>query len=133
MACGRSSTVSGEISASPRGLEVWISLGVEAQKGPFWLETLHLRFRRWIPSNRTLMRLVVTGPEDPKVMELQGSYVVAFDSQPVKEKGGGNCRRNTKGAAASLSLYTICIIYNMVLIMVYINYILYMLLIINHN
>ena len=49
------------------------------------------------------MRLVVTGPEDPKVLALDGATYVAFDSQPVKEKGE-SCRRNTKGPVDTMDM-----------------------------
>ena len=53
----------------------------------------------WIPQNRTLMRMIVTGPEDPKVVDWKGGILIAFDSRPPKTSG---CRRNTQGRLESV-------------------------------
>eukprot|EP00930_Biecheleria_cincta_P092853 TRINITY_DN8290_c0_g1_i1.p1 TRINITY_DN8290_c0_g1~~TRINITY_DN8290_c0_g1_i1.p1 ORF type:complete len:1880 (-),score=353.33 TRINITY_DN8290_c0_g1_i1:622-6261(-) len=42
----------------------------------------------WIPNNQTLLRHVVTGPEDPKVFEHEGSLDLAFNSLPPLGRDG---------------------------------------------
>eukprot|EP00931_Biecheleriopsis_adriatica_P042206 TRINITY_DN2405_c0_g1_i2.p1 TRINITY_DN2405_c0_g1~~TRINITY_DN2405_c0_g1_i2.p1 ORF type:complete len:1595 (+),score=335.47 TRINITY_DN2405_c0_g1_i2:126-4787(+) len=50
----------------------------------------------WIAANNTLIRHVVTGPEDPKAVSQNGSLVIVFDSLPPSG-GGEECRRNQRG------------------------------------
>lgn len=54
---------------------------------------------RWIAENRTLMRMIVTGPEDPKVVNLGSKTLLAFDSHPPKSSG---CRKNSRGSWESV-------------------------------
>ena len=58
----------------------------------------------WIPENRTLMRMIVTGPEDPKVVtDGKDGILLAFDSRPPKGPSkSSSCRRNTQGRLESL-------------------------------
>eukprot|EP00931_Biecheleriopsis_adriatica_P042205 TRINITY_DN2405_c0_g1_i1.p1 TRINITY_DN2405_c0_g1~~TRINITY_DN2405_c0_g1_i1.p1 ORF type:complete len:1055 (+),score=183.52 TRINITY_DN2405_c0_g1_i1:126-3167(+) len=50
----------------------------------------------WHAANNTLIRHVVTGPEDPKAVSQNGSLVIVFDSLPPSG-GGEECRRNQRG------------------------------------
>ncbi|CAK9063618.1 unnamed protein product [Durusdinium trenchii] len=42
----------------------------------------------WIPSNSTVIRHIVTGPEDPKPVGASSSVTLAFDSKPPHGGGG---------------------------------------------
>ena len=79
-------------------LESWD--GLSTKDGDAWRDLCVVE--RWIPSNKTLMRLLVTGPEDPKIVPApSGSFDIAFDSQPPESLA--NCRRNTKGMLDSVA------------------------------
>jgi hypothetical protein len=72
--------VSGGESASPfaRRLAAWT--GLRAPDGGPWT---HLCARQaWVPKNLTLHKLVVTGPEDPKIFQRQSQIDLAFSSYP---------------------------------------------------
>jgi hypothetical protein len=59
-------------------LSTWT--GLETPRGGPWA---HLCvYEHWIPENSTLIRHVVTGPEDPKVVSLGNAAGVAFNSRP---------------------------------------------------
>ncbi|CAL1139698.1 unnamed protein product, partial [Cladocopium goreaui] len=73
--------------------------GLSTKDGDAWRDLCVVE--RWIPSNKTLMRLVVTGPEDPKIVTTGTGYEIAFDSQPPKSVT--TCRRNTKGMLDSVA------------------------------
>ncbi|CAE7890797.1 Fam3b, partial [Symbiodinium necroappetens] len=59
----------------------------------------------WIASNSTLIRHVVTGPEDPKVVSLRntGDLVIAFDSKPPTNGDQSTCRSNHQGFADAVT------------------------------
>jgi len=48
----------------------------------------------WIPENKTLLRLVRTGPEDPKIFEHDSSMAIAFSSLPPL--GANGCGADPK-------------------------------------
>jgi len=79
----------GEAPAPPK-LRPWT--GLHTETGSRWA---HLCVREdWIPANETLVRLVVTGPEDPKVFARSPGksgdqpFDVAFSSYPPKGRHG---------------------------------------------
>ena len=78
--------------------------GLSTKDGDAWRDLCVVE--RWIPSNKTLMRLVVTGPEDPKIVTTGTGYEIAFDSQPPKSVT--TCRRNTKGMLDSVAQNLSC-------------------------
>jgi len=60
----------------------------------------------WIASNNTLIRHVVTGPEDPKVVSLRAGdsgLALAFDSKPPNNGDSSTCRRNNQGFADAVT------------------------------
>lgn len=73
--------------------------GLSTSSGDAWRDLCVVE--RWIPSNKTLMRLKVTGPEDPKIFPNGNGtgFQIAFDSQPPSSS---DCRRNTKGMLDSV-------------------------------
>ena len=82
--------------ASPFRVEMEPWEGLRTTQGAAWRELCVVE--TWIPANRTLIRHVVTGPEDPKVLDVGGETYVTFDSK--KPHGGdveGVCRRNQQG------------------------------------
>jgi len=60
--------------------------GLKTQNGSAW-RTL-CRREAYIPENRTLRRLIVTGPEDPKVFDLHRNLGLAFSSYPPIGRNG---------------------------------------------
>jgi len=53
---------------------------LEDLSGGDWSELCTIE--TWIPENSTLMRKVVTGPEDPKPIQIDGDIAVVFNSLP---------------------------------------------------
>lgn len=85
--------------------------GLLTEDGGAWEELCVVE--TWIPENRTLMRMIVTGPEDPKVVDWDGpdgpdgrdgdGILLAFDSRPPKgPSSSSSCRRNTQGRLESV-------------------------------
>lgn len=72
--------------------------GLRTEDGAPWKDLCVVE--RWIPQNRTLMRMIVTGPEDPKVVNLGSKILLAFDSHPPKSSG--RCRKNSRGSWESV-------------------------------
>ena len=84
--------------------------GLLTEDGAAWKDLCVVE--TWIPENRTLMRMIVTGPEDPKVVDwtkdgkdgmkdgMKDGILLAFDSRPPK--GPSSCRRNTQGRLESV-------------------------------
>jgi len=70
--------------------------GLRTPRGQQWKEDL-CWVETWISSNNTLIRHIVTGPEDPKMVEQAGSIVVAFDSKPPHGGDTSTCRKNQQG------------------------------------
>mmetsp|Transcript_120371 Transcript_120371/g.286015 ORF Transcript_120371/g.286015 Transcript_120371/m.286015 type:complete len:1363 (-) Transcript_120371:278-4366(-) len=61
----------------------------------------------WIAKNNTVIRHIVTGPQDPKVVSAgAGGLAIAFDSNPPKSDDGILCQRNAQGFAdAATQMY----------------------------
>jgi len=75
-------------------MEEWS--GLRTPSGNEWKDLCVVE--TWIASNNTLIRHVVTGPEDPKAVDLEGQLVMAFDSKkPHSGDVEGVCRRNQQG------------------------------------
>lgn len=70
--------------------------GLRTPRGQQWKEDLCWA-ETWISSNNTLIRHIVTGPEDPKMVDQAGSIVVAFDSKPPHGGDTSTCRKNQQG------------------------------------
>merc|ERR1719333_1012568 len=71
-------------------LKTWT--GLQTPAGDRWT---HLCARStWMPENATLIRLVVTGPEDPKVFQYSSDLLIAFSSYPPSPSRSSNCSKN---------------------------------------
>lgn len=57
----------------------------------------------WLANNRTILRYVVSGPEDPKIIIYNGSVTVPFDSQPPANGNLSSCRHDAKGYLAGVT------------------------------
>jgi len=70
----------------PFSAEVNAWTGLRTEAGQKW-RNLCVK-ETWIPNNQTLLRHVVTGPEDPKVFEHDGSLALSFNSLPPLGRDG---------------------------------------------
>ncbi|CAJ1392982.1 unnamed protein product [Effrenium voratum] len=75
--------------------------GLRTVQGAEWADLCVIE--TWIPSNNTLIRLKVTGPEDPKAVDQAGNVVMAFDSKPPHHGDLSICRRNQQGFADAVT------------------------------
>ena len=80
---------------NPLRVEMSTWSGLRTPQGNEWKDLCVIE--SWIPSNNTLIRHVVTGPEDPKVVDLDGDLIMAFDSKKPHEGDQGVCHRNPEG------------------------------------
>eukprot|EP00434_Breviolum_minutum_P030827 symbB.v1.2.027259.t1/scaffold2785.1/size70456/2 len=70
--------------------------GLRTAAGKVWKDDLCWT-ETWIPSNNTLIRHVVTGPEDPKMVDQAGTLIMAYDSKPPHGGDTSICRKNSQG------------------------------------
>jgi len=80
-------------------LQTWSGLRTAA--GGRWEELCIAE--TWIESNNTLIRHIVTGPEDPKVVSHSTGVTVAFDSKPPHGGDQSTCRKNAQGFADAVT------------------------------
>lgn len=69
--------------------------GLQTPTGLPWQRLCIKEDSRWMEKNRTLIRRIVTGPEDPKPLLVDGEIVVTFDSRPPAELS--TCRVDEDG------------------------------------
>eukprot|EP00930_Biecheleria_cincta_P038729 TRINITY_DN2660_c0_g1_i5.p1 TRINITY_DN2660_c0_g1~~TRINITY_DN2660_c0_g1_i5.p1 ORF type:complete len:1880 (-),score=330.91 TRINITY_DN2660_c0_g1_i5:467-5422(-) len=69
--------------------------GLQTPTGRPWGRLCSKEDSMWMEKNRTLIRQIVTGPEDPKPLLVDGEVVVTFDSRPPAEPS--SCRVDKDG------------------------------------
>jgi len=74
------------------GVELSAWTGLRTEAGTAWTDLCVVD--QYIPSNNTLLRHRVTGPEDPKVIAQTGNTALVFSSLPPSNGSEANCRRN---------------------------------------
>jgi peptidoglycan/LPS O-acetylase OafA/YrhL len=83
---------SGDPSSSGLVARLAAWTGLQTSAGSRWT---HLCARQtWLSENATLRKLVVTGPEDPKVFQLSSDLLLAFNSYPPSPGRISNCSQN---------------------------------------
>mmetsp|Transcript_81365 Transcript_81365/g.143597 ORF Transcript_81365/g.143597 Transcript_81365/m.143597 type:complete len:1943 (-) Transcript_81365:182-6010(-) len=89
------------LSVQPlEGLSLSTWSGLRTKDGSSWQE-LCIKSDVYFEHNNTLMRLRVTGPEDPKLIAVNDSISIIFNSLPPSEGDVSNCRRNPNTGALS--------------------------------
>jgi peptidoglycan/LPS O-acetylase OafA/YrhL len=66
--------------------------GLRNDDGQTWLSPNLCHRETWLPKNSTLMRLIVTGPEDPKAFGYKEQLQLAFNSYPPEVYANGSCK-----------------------------------------
>jgi len=84
--------------AQPFSAELRAWQGLRTASGAPWAELCAKE--TYVPRNRTLIRHLVTGPEDPKAVPGAGGVTVVFDSRPP---GGAECRTDQAGMLDAVS------------------------------
>jgi len=69
--------------------------GLQTSTGSPWGKLCYKEDSKWMEKNRTLIRQILTGPEDPKPLLVDGEVVVTFDSRPPAEQS--SCRVDEEG------------------------------------
>jgi len=81
------------------GVELSAWTGLRTEAGTAWEDLCVVD--KYIPSNNTLLRHRVTGPEDPKVIAQTNNVALVFSSLPPSLGDEANCRRNPKTGTLS--------------------------------
>lgn len=89
--------------SSPMDMSMSAWSGLRTPQGKEWTELCVVE--TWIPSNSTVIRHIVTGPEDPKPVGASSSVTLAFDSKPPHGGDESTCRRSRGFADSVTQMY----------------------------